>query len=132
MLKINLTLEEKLKKICNDKELFKKNFWCFRFSEALIECGQDLKEYADDTCWWGEKFFRFVLKSLKEANEYNKPLQKGILNCYFLFDNDDYDAVMYTYFDEGEWVEDVRQMALDKEIWQYEYIIDDEEDLKLE
>ena len=85
-----LTLQEKIEKICNDKDLFEKNFWNLRLSEVYIECGQDLEEFADDTQWWGEKFFKFILDSLKNNNENNKPLSKGILNCYYLFDNEDY------------------------------------------
>ena len=80
-----LTLQEKIEKICNDKDLFKENFDNLRLSEVYIECGQDLEEYANDTEWWGEKFFKFILDSLRENNENNKPLSKGILSCYFLF-----------------------------------------------
>ena len=55
-----LTLQEKIEKICNDKDLFKENFWNLRLSEVYIECGQDLEEFANDTEWWGEKFFKFI------------------------------------------------------------------------
>lgn len=129
-----MTLEEKIKKICNDAELFNENFNNFRFSEAYIECGDNLKSFADETEWWGEKFFNFVLKSLKDNNENNKPLRNGNLKCYWLFDNDDYDASLFTYDDKDEWMEAVRQMCIDKEIWTYsnEYIVDDEDDLILD
>ena len=129
-----LTLQEKIEKICNDKKLFKENIWNLRLSEVYIECGQDLKEYADDTEWWGEKFFQFVLKSLKDNNENNEPLTHGDLDCYYLFDNEDYDASLYTFYDEDEWIEAVREMCCDKEIWDYdnEYIVDDEDELILE
>ena len=73
-----LTLQEKIEKICNDKDLFEKNFWNLRLSEVYIECGQDLEEYANDTEWWGEKFFKFIFDSLKNNNENNKPLSKGV------------------------------------------------------
>ena len=128
-----LTLQEKIEKICNDKDLFEKNFWNLRLSEVYIECGQDLEEFADDTQWWGEKFFKFILDSLRENNENNKPLSKGILNCYYLFDNEDYGYIS-TFFDEDEWIEAVREMCCDKAIWDYdnEYIVDDEDELILE
>ena len=129
-----LTLQEKIEKICNDKDLFEKNFWNLRLSEVYIECGQDLEEFANDTEWWGEKFFQFVLKSLKDNNEYNEPLAHGDLDCYYLFDNEDYDASLYTFYDEDEWIEAVREMCCDKEIWTSddEYIVDDEDKLILE
>lgn len=129
-----LTLQEKIEKICNDKDLFKENIWNLRLSEVLIECGPSLAEYADDTEWWGEKFFHFVFKSLKDNNENNKPLQNGVLDCYFLFDNDNYNASLYTFYDEDEWIEAVREMCCDKEIWtsNNEYIVDDEDELILE
>ena len=31
-----LTLQEKIEKICNDKELFKKNFWNLRFLKCIL------------------------------------------------------------------------------------------------
>jgi len=129
-----LTLQEKIEKICNDKELFKKNFWNLRLSEVSIECGPSLKEYADDTEWWGEKFFQFVFKSLKDNNKNNKPLQNGNLDCYFLFDNENYNASLYTFYDEDEWIEAVREMCCDNEIWTSNdpYIVDDEDELILE
>ena len=110
-----LTLQEKIEKICNDKDLFEKNFWNLRLSEVYIECGQDLEEFADDTQWWGEKFFKFIL------------------DCYYLFDNEDYGYIS-TFFDEDEWIEAVREMCCDKAIWDYdnEYIVDDEDELILE
>ena len=49
-----LTLQEKIEKICNDKDLFEKNFNNLRLSEVYIECGTDLEEFANDTEWWGE------------------------------------------------------------------------------
>lgn len=129
-----LTLQEKIEKICNDIELFDKNFNNLRLSEVLIECGQSLKDFADDTEWWGEKFFQFVLKSLKDNNENNEPLTHGDIDCYYLFDNDDPDASLYTFYDENEWIEAVQEMCCDKEIWDYdnEYIVDDEDELILE
>ena len=129
-----LTLQEKIEKICNDKKLFKKNIWNLNLAEVYIECGENLKDFADDTEWWGEKFFQFILKSLKDNNENNKPLTHGDLDCYYLFDNEDYDASLYTFYDEDEWIEAVREMCCDKEIWDYdnEYIVDDEDELILE
>lgn len=129
-----LTLQEKIEKICNDIELFDKNFNNLRLSEVLIECGQSLKDFADDTEWWGENFFQFVLKSLKDNNENNVPLQHGDLDCYYLFDNEDPNASLYTFYDENEWIEAVQEMCCDKEIWtsNNEYIVDDEDELILE
>ena len=129
-----LTLQEKIEKICNDKYLFKENFDNLNLAEVYIECGQDLEDFANETEWWGEKFFRFVLKSLKDNNENNKPLRNGDLDCYYLFDNEDEDASLYTFYDEDKWIEAVREMCCDKAIWDYdnEYIVDDEDELILE
>ena len=129
-----LTLQEKIEKICNDIELFDKNFWNLNLSEVYIECGENLKDFADDTEWWGEKFFQFVLKSLKDNNKYNEPLQHGDLDCYSLFDNEDPNASLYTFYDENEGIEAVQEMCCDKEIWTSddEYIVDDEDKLILE
>ena len=129
-----LTLQEKIEKICNDKDLFKENFNNLNLAEVYIECGQDLEDFANETEWWGEKFFRFVLKSLKDNNENNKPLRNGDLDCYYLFDNEDEDASLYTFYDEDKWIEAVREMCCDKAIWDYDndYIVDDEDELILE
>ena len=97
-----LTLQEKIEKICNDKDLFEKNFWNLRLSEVYIECGQDLEEFADDTQWWGEKFFKFILDST-------------------FFDEDEWiEAVREMCCDKAIWDYD------------NEYIVDDEDELILE
>lgn len=130
-----MSIQEKVEKICNDPELFKKNFFNMLLSEVSIECGTNLKAYADETEWWGEQFVQFILKSLKDNNEYNEPLVNGDLDCYFLFDNEDYDASLYTFDDEDEWIEAVRDMCCDKEIWEYNNVDDifyDEVDIILE
>lgn len=115
-----------LERVCNDKNAFREAFDDYKtglrdlMMEVMIECGEDLGWYIKDTDWSLEKVLPMILKSLKEDGKHNKPLQNGNINCYFLFDNDDYDATFETYDTEKDWIEAIREMCLDKEIWTYE------------
>lgn len=123
-----------VEEICNDSKLFREAFDDYKtglrdiMPECMIECGEDLGSYIEDTAWSLDKVLPMILKSLKKAGKYNKPLQNGDINCYFLFDNDDYDATFETYDTEKDWIEAIRQMCLEKEIWTYERDIDSEID----
>lgn len=126
-----LDLEEKIKLICENKDLFYKNFWKLSLTECYIESGTNLGDFIDDwaSCGDAKTCFKFILDSLP----YNqgKPLSQGRTDCYYLFDNESLDGYVETFEDEDEWMEAVRQMALDKEVWTYtgslKYIVDEDE-----
>lgn len=126
-----LDLEEKIKMVVEDKDLFVKNFWKFSLTECYIESGTNLGDFIDDwaSCGDAKTCFKFILDSLP----YNqgKPLSQGRTDCYYLFDNESLYGYVETFEDEDEWMEAVRQMAIEKEIWTYtsslKYIVDEDE-----
>lgn len=132
-----LDLEEKIKLVVEDKDLFVKNFWKFSLTECYIEYGTNLGDFIDDwaSCADAKNCFKFLLDSLP----YNqgKPLSQGRTDCYYIFDNESLYGYIETFDDEDEWMEAVRQMALEKEVWTYtsslKYIVEEDElDLETE
>ncbi len=118
-----------MEKICNDPRLFKKYFYDGKsgleslIHDCYIECNDDLEFHAETTDLPADKLLYAVLRSLREDGKHNKPLQRGDINCYYLYDSEYYDAgtLSFQTFDtEKEWLEAVREYCCERRIWEYE------------
>lgn len=115
-----------MEKICNDPRLFKKYFYDDKsgLRDLILSCdiehGESLEDYADISNFPSDKLLYAVLRSLREDGKHNKPLQRGIFDCYYFYDSEDYDIRFQTFDTEKEWLEAVREYCCEKRIWEYE------------
>ena len=110
-------------KICNDPDLFETYFDEIRVTiqvEGRLEFGEDLWDFAEETEWnTEESFAEMLVTSVAKDPKNNRPLQKGDLHCAFVYDNDDPYSMIQTFDRDFDWLEAIRKICVEKELWTY-------------
>lgn len=110
-------------KICNDPDLFESYFDEIRVVievEGRLEFGEDLWDFAEETEWnTEESFAEMLVTSVAKDPKNNRPLQKGDLHCAFVYDNDDPYSMIQTFDRDFDWLEAIRKICVEKELWTY-------------
>lgn len=110
-------------KICNDPDWFETYFDEIRVTiqvEGRLEFGEDLWDFAEETEWnTEESFAEMLVTSVAKDPKNNRPLQKGDLHCAFVYDNDDPYSMIQTFDRDFDWLEAIRKICVEKELWTY-------------
>lgn len=123
-------------KICNDPDLFETYFDEIRVTievEGRLAFAGDLWDWAEETEWnTEESFAETLVTSVAKDPKNNRPLQKGNLHCAFVFDNDDPYGMIQTFdSDNYDWLEAIRKICVEKELWTYDLRDSDNEILEV-
>lgn len=110
-------------KICNDPDLFEIYFDEIRVTievEGRLAFSEDLWDWAEETEWnTEESFAETLVTSVSKDPKNNRPLQKGDLHCAFVYDNDDPYSMIQTFDRDFDWLEAIRKICVEKELWTY-------------
>lgn len=110
-------------KICNDPDLFEIYFDEIRVVievEGRLAFSEDLWDWAEETEWnTEESFAETLVTSVAKDPKNNRPLQKGDLHCAFVYDNDDPYSMIQTFDRDFDWLEAIRKICVEKELWTY-------------
>ena len=110
-------------KICNDPDLFEIYFDEIRVVievEGRLAFSEDLWDFAEETEWnTEESFAEMLVTSVAKDPKNNRPLQKGDLHCAFVYDNDDPYSMIQTFDRDFDWLEAIRKICVEKELWTY-------------